>query len=39
VKVVLKPGTKSMVQLDVIYPPDFIPPQVVKVRTLEIESR
>lgn len=35
VKVVLKPGTKRMVQLDVIYPPDSTPPQVVTVRTLE----
>ncbi|WP_049790621.1 DUF3370 family protein [Trichormus azollae] len=38
VKVVLKPGTKRMVQLDVIYPPDSTPLQVVTVRTLEIES-
>lgn len=35
VKVVLKPGTKRMMQLDVIYPPDSTPPQVVTVRTLE----
>ncbi|HLP91606.1 MAG TPA: DUF3370 domain-containing protein [Nostocaceae cyanobacterium] len=35
VKVVLPPGGKRSVQLDVIYPPDSTPPQVVTVRTVE----
>ncbi|HLO85818.1 MAG TPA: DUF3370 domain-containing protein [Nostocaceae cyanobacterium] len=34
VKLVLPPGGKRVVQLDVIYPPDSTPPQVVTVRTL-----
>ncbi|MEA5550260.1 DUF3370 domain-containing protein [Anabaena cylindrica UHCC 0172] len=34
-KVVLQPGMRRMVQLDLIYPPDSTPPQVLTVRTLE----
>lgn len=35
VQVVLPPSTKRIVQVDVIYPPDSTPPQVLSVRTLE----
>lgn len=35
VKLVLPAGTKRKVQLDLIYPPDSTPPQVLTVRTLE----
>jgi hypothetical protein len=35
VKLVLPPSTGRMVQVDVIYPPDSTPPQVLTVRTLE----
>lgn len=34
-KLDLKPGTQIKVQLDVIYPPDSTPPQVVTIKTLE----
>jgi hypothetical protein len=34
-KLDLKPGTQRKVQLDVIYPPDSTPPQVVTIKTLE----
>jgi hypothetical protein len=34
-KLQLKPGSKSMVKVDVIYPPDSTPPQVLTVRTLK----
>ncbi|MBW4642518.1 MAG: DUF3370 domain-containing protein [Goleter apudmare HA4340-LM2] len=33
-KVVLPPSTQRLVQVDVIYPPDSTPPQVLSVRTL-----
>ncbi|MBW4559924.1 MAG: DUF3370 domain-containing protein [Mojavia pulchra JT2-VF2] len=33
-KVVLPPSTQRMVQVDLIYPPDSTPPQVLSVRTL-----
>jgi hypothetical protein len=33
-QVTLPPATKRMVQVDLIYPPDSTPPQVVSVRTL-----
>ncbi|BAY20438.1 hypothetical protein NIES2100_01790 [Calothrix sp. NIES-2100] len=33
-QVTLPPGTKRMVQVDLIYPPDSTPPQVLSVRTL-----
>ncbi|MBD2565227.1 MULTISPECIES: DUF3370 domain-containing protein [Nostoc] len=35
VQVVLPPSTKRIVQVDVIYPPDSTPPQVLSVKTLE----
>lgn len=35
VKVVLPPSTKRTVKVDLIYPPDSTPPQVLTVRTLE----
>lgn len=35
VQLVLPPSTKRIVQVDVIYPPDSTPPQVLSVRTLE----
>ncbi|WP_138501412.1 DUF3370 domain-containing protein [Nostoc sp. PA-18-2419] len=35
VQLVLSPSTKRMVQVDVIYPPDSTPPQVLSVKTLE----
>ncbi|BAY12263.1 DUF3370 domain-containing protein [Calothrix sp. NIES-2098] len=34
VQLTLPPATKRMVQVDVIYPPDSTPPQVLSVRTL-----
>jgi Protein of unknown function (DUF3370) len=34
VQLVLPPSTKRIVQVDVIYPPDSTPPQVLSVRTL-----
>ncbi|WP_017651963.1 DUF3370 domain-containing protein [Fortiea contorta] len=33
-QVVLPPSTKHMVQVDLIYPPDSTPPQVLTIRTL-----
>ncbi|MHC0061886.1 DUF3370 domain-containing protein [Nostoc sp. UIC 10890] len=35
VQLVLPPSTQRIVQVDVIYPPDSTPPQVLSVRTLE----
>ncbi|BAZ31714.1 hypothetical protein NIES4074_41870 [Cylindrospermum sp. NIES-4074] len=35
VKVVLPPSTKRTVKVDLIYPPDSTPPQVLTVRTLD----
>jgi hypothetical protein len=35
VKIVLQPGMRRMVQLDLIYPPDSTPPQVLTVKTLD----
>jgi hypothetical protein len=35
VQLLLPPSTKRIVQVDVIYPPDSTPPQVLSVRTLE----
>ncbi|WP_016950492.1 DUF3370 domain-containing protein [Anabaena sp. PCC 7108] len=34
-EIVLQPGMRRMVQLDLIYPPDSTPPQVLTVRTLK----
>lgn len=33
-QVTLPPGSKKMVQIDLIYPPDSTPPQVLSVKTL-----
>ncbi|MEH1970657.1 DUF3370 domain-containing protein [Nostoc sp.] len=35
VQLVLPPSTKRIVQVNVIYPPDSTPPQVLSIRTLE----
>lgn len=35
VKLILKPGERRDLQLDLLYPPDATPPQVLTVRTLE----